>query len=222
MRKLGKIFTALALAATLAGCGSSFEEQISGQPVAPAPNPPVTDPIVDILADGVDESLEGAPPLAASQFQLTFSGSSNASTTSFSKGPSSAIIAALQPNPSAPTALRLNILNKSTANAVAYPFLDLQFGLGNSATLRPGTRLSADTDSAGPRAQLVYGEKFATPILKLFTSRSGTITLTELNTTAGARTARLKFDRVVMVPRAAPGNTATGSFTINGEASVSF
>ncbi len=215
------ISTALALTLSLEGCGDSFPDQVSGQPAGAVQA--ISDPIVDILRDGVDESLEGAAPAVAAEYLLTFSETSNAATTRFTRKPSSEIIAILQPNAATRTSFRLNILNKSRAGAADFPFLDLQFGQGNSQPLAVGTRLSANSNSSGPRAQLVYGETFQPPRLKLFVSQSGQITVTGLTPGAGqSGSIRLRFDNVVMTPRASGPNTASGSFTVNGEASFTF
>ena len=205
----------------IVGCGDSVSNPISGQPARASAA--VSDPIIEILGDGVDESLEVTAPAVESQFQLSFSGSSNIGLSSFSKQPASQITALLQPNSATATGLRVNILNKSTPSASAFPFLDLQFGLGNSQRLTSGTRLSATSNSAGPRAQLVVGENSQPPRLKLFASQSGDITVLEVNPGAGnTGFVRLRFENVVMVPRVGPGNTATGSFTVSGEASFRF
>lgn len=206
---------------SLVGCGDSIQNPISGQPVGVVGT--ASDPVIDILGDGVDESLEGTAPAVDSQYQLTFTGTSNAQVSVFSKLPNSQITALLQPNSATATGFRVNILNKATASASQYPFLDLQFGLANSQRLTAGTRLAANSNSTGPRAQLVYGENSQPPRLKLFASQSGQITVVEVNPGAGnSGFIRLRFDNVVMAPRTGAGNIASGSFTVNGEASFRF
>lgn len=201
------------------GCGDSDSAVVGDGPIAVA-----VDPVFAELADGTPETLIPTGTPLTSEFSLSLRGTSNAISTVFEPLATSKVVAAFQPSAAQRTSFVFNVQNEPAGSGTTR-FLDGRLGSGGTARLEVGTRLSADSSSSGVRAQIVYGEvpKPARPVVKLFESRSGQVTVLELVEGQGrSGTIRVRFDNVVMQPRPGGGNTATGSFTINGELRFSF
>lgn len=206
----------------LSGCGSDASTPTGG-------NPTTTEFVAstDDLFDSEPELAGGAPGATPSQaqstFRLTLSGSSNAQMAPLVQGATTKTQAVLTPTAAAPTSFQARIQNEPATRGLTR-FMDIRYGEGNSKILQIGEIFQANSNSTGPRVQVVYGEidRQAPPRVFLFQSTSGAVRLTQLVPgTARSGSVTLRFEGVVMNPR--PGqNTATGSFALDGEATLTF
>lgn len=192
----------------LVGCGSDAAPSFP-QPQPSAEPAPVT---------GGEQAFLGAGTGATSQFQFTLQGNSNAQLTAFVPQANTSIVAGF-PARTSRNSLTVNLQNPPTPGQPRR-FLQVVFGSLQGAALAPGVTLSANAASPPPNAVVTFGQVDTSPLRSLlFRSAGGNVTLTSLN----ANSAILRLDRVQMVPVPPPtSSTATGSFTLDGDVSVTF
>jgi hypothetical protein len=221
---------------SLSGCGlgtGEFSQVGSGGDNLPQASVDLVSDL-DLDLDGVVEgALEDTPlpqlglgaarPPVTVAYSLNLVGSSNANMLPIAfLSPSAQAV--FQPLNSAPTLFQSLVPNEPAGGVGATRLFNLKFGLGGTQPLVAGSTLSADSSSAGPRAQLDYGEyNRKSPSVFIFGSTSGQIRLVSLTSTAnGSGSATFSFEQVRMDPKLLGSNQAVGSFLVTGQVSYSF
>lgn len=156
------------------------------------------------------------PPAGQGGFNFTFTSGGNGNTSSLES--SAQIMGTTQatPNSSNPTRLQSSF-NQNIISGQTILVRTLNTVIAKTSSLQPGDILTFANPLVTPGAFADYTEQ-GQPALKRWVSTGGTVTIN--NITAGA--ANVTVTNLVLTPAADGGNTASGSITVNGNASLSF
>ena len=156
------------------------------------------------------------PPPARQTFSFTFSSPGNANTSPLESSGALVGITLATPNSSNPTRLQSNF-TQNIAGGQTVLLRTLTSTVAKSSALVAGDVFTYANPLSTPGAFADYTEQ-GQPALKRWVSTAGTVTVNSIS----AGTANVTVSNLILTPAADGGNTASGSITVNGTATLTY
>ena len=156
------------------------------------------------------------PPPGQATFNLTFASSGNANTTPLAAGGALTGLTQATPNSSNPTRLSSNF-TQNIINGQTILLRTLTSTVAKTSAILPGDVFTYANPLATNGAFADYTEQ-GQPALKRWVSTGGTVTINSIS----AGSANVTLTNLILTPASDGGNTATGTITVNGTATLTF
>lgn len=157
-----------------------------------------------------------APAPGAASFNFTFNSGGNANVTDLASSAQITGTTGATPNSTSPTRLQSSF-NQNILNGQSVLLRTLTSTIAKSSALQAGDIFTFANPLATPGAFADYTEQ-GQPALKRWVSTGGTVTINSIS----AGTANVTVSNLILTPAADGGNTASGTITANGTATLTF